>query len=77
MRAKSAYVTVLNSIPHKDSLLAAKALQLPWQIYLRWRKEVSIRRSIRELDQLDDYALRDIGVDRGAIEYLVRYGRTK
>jgi uncharacterized protein YjiS (DUF1127 family) len=43
---------------------------------IEWiRNERQIRRSIRELSALDDRLLADIGVPRGHIEYVSRYGR--
>jgi uncharacterized protein YjiS (DUF1127 family) len=35
-----------------------------------------LRRAIRELHELDDRALADIGITRGGIEFAVRHGRT-
>lgn len=43
-----------------------------------WRREMDCARSIRELEQLDDRSLRDIGIGhRSDIEYLVRHGHTR
>ena len=55
----------------------AKTLRLPSDAY-RWSlDEAKIRRAIRQLEQLDDHALKDIGLQRGAIESQVRMGRRK
>src|SRR3981081_869054 len=78
MGAKSGHLTVPHSIPPSMDLpLAAKALRLPWQIYLWWRKELSIWRAIRELEGLNDHSLKDIGLNRGSIEYEVRNAQPK
>jgi uncharacterized protein YjiS (DUF1127 family) len=36
------------------------------------KEELAIRRAMRELEQLDDHALKDIGLQRGEIEGRVR-----
>lgn len=38
-------------------------------------EEIRIHRSMRQLASLDDTMLRDIGLDRGAVEDAVRHGR--
>jgi uncharacterized protein YjiS (DUF1127 family) len=38
-------------------------------------REREIRRSMKHLASLDDHALRDIGLTRGDIERVVRFGR--
>ena len=37
--------------------------------------EYRIRRAMREMRTLDDRALRDLGLDRGAVEHVARFGR--
>ena len=37
--------------------------------------EYRARRAMRELHGLDEQMLRDIGLDRGGIEYVARFGR--
>jgi uncharacterized protein YjiS (DUF1127 family) len=54
--------------------LAAKALR---QTYRQWLDEANIRQAIRNLEGLDDHTLKDIGLQRGAIESHVRTGRRK
>jgi len=54
--------------------LRGAALSL-WAV---WRREMDCARSIRELEQLDDRSLRDIGIGhRSDIEYQVRHGHTR
>jgi uncharacterized protein YjiS (DUF1127 family) len=55
----------------------AETLQLSSEVYKRWADEAKIRKAIRELEELDDHALKDIGLQRGAIESQVRAGRRK
>ena len=38
-------------------------------------EEIRIHHSMRQLASLDDAMLRDIGIDRGAVEDAVRHGR--
>ena len=52
-----------------------KTLRLPSEVYRRWLDEAKIRKAIRELEQLDDRSLKDIDLQRGAIESQVRTGR--
>ena len=40
-----------------------------------WTARRLLRNAIRELHQLDDRALADIGITRGEIEFAVRHGR--
>jgi uncharacterized protein YjiS (DUF1127 family) len=72
--AKSGHLTVPRAIPsaHGPHALALKVWRLPWRAYLWWRKETSIRQAIRELEELSDHALKDIGLTRGSIEEHVR-----
>jgi uncharacterized protein YjiS (DUF1127 family) len=76
MMTKYGQLTVPRSSPSPkaSSSLAAKALR---QIYRRWLDEANIRRAIRDLAGLDDHTLKDIGLQRGAIESHVRTGRRK
>jgi uncharacterized protein YjiS (DUF1127 family) len=59
-----------------SSSLMAKALAYFSSAYQSLKKENGIREAIWELEQLDDHALRDIGVRRHEIESYVR-GRFK
>jgi uncharacterized protein YjiS (DUF1127 family) len=44
-------------------------------IYRSWIREANVQQAIRELEQLDDHSLKDIGLQRGSIEAQVRaYG---
>jgi uncharacterized protein YjiS (DUF1127 family) len=52
--------------------LFAKAQGLVSQALQQVRKETQERQAIWELEQLDDHALRDIGISRGEIEAQVR-----
>jgi uncharacterized protein YjiS (DUF1127 family) len=38
-------------------------------------REIRLRRSMRELSSFDDAMLRDVGLDRSAVEDAVRHGR--
>ena len=71
--------TALRSIPSSEPRrsIRTEAMRLPSQIYRWCLREAKIRQAIRELEQLDDHALKDIGLQRGAIESLIRAGRTK
>jgi uncharacterized protein YjiS (DUF1127 family) len=52
--------------------LAASLLRLFVPAYRSWIREASLRQAIRELDQLDDHTLKDIGLQRGSIEAQLR-----
>lgn len=39
------------------------------------RRERRVRSGLARLRELDDYALRDLGVDRGELERVARHGR--
>jgi uncharacterized protein YjiS (DUF1127 family) len=43
----------------------------------RVSREVAIRSAVRELEQLDDRALQDIGINRFDIETFARHGRNR
>jgi uncharacterized protein YjiS (DUF1127 family) len=43
----------------------------------RWRSLIETRRALRRLSAADDHILKDIGVSRGDIEWLVRHGRPR
>jgi uncharacterized protein YjiS (DUF1127 family) len=48
------------------------------KLWSHWRDEREIRRAIRELSELDDHTLRDLGIrDRSEIEFTVRFCRTR
>ena len=47
--------------------LALKVVSLTW--------EIRARRAVRELASMNDYTLRDIGISRSHIDYVVRHGR--
>jgi uncharacterized protein YjiS (DUF1127 family) len=55
----------------------AEALRLPSEVYRRWLDEAKIQKAIRELEQLNDDFLKDIGLQRDAIESQVRTRRRK
>jgi uncharacterized protein YjiS (DUF1127 family) len=79
MITKYGQSAVPRSIPasRAQRSVAAKALCLPLLIYRRWADEMKIRQAIRDLEQFDDHALKDIGLQRGSIENQVRTGRRK
>jgi uncharacterized protein YjiS (DUF1127 family) len=79
MTTKYGQLTAPRSIPSSKAprSLSAKALQLPSQVFRWWLREANIRQAIRDLEQLDDHTLKDIGLQRGAIENHVRTGRGK
>jgi uncharacterized protein YjiS (DUF1127 family) len=52
--------------------LFAKARSLAALAIKRLNKEAEAQQAIWELSQLDDHALRDIGINRAQIEALVR-----
>ena len=41
------------------------------------RREYRVRRAIRSLSELDNRTLNDIGISRGDIPYVARYGRER
>ncbi|KAI93883.1 hypothetical protein T281_14110 [Rhodomicrobium udaipurense JA643] len=49
-----------------------KALGLLSSVKRRWSEETEIRQAVAELEQLDDRALRDIGLNRYDLEDSVR-----
>lgn len=54
--------------------LAAAARGWAWLI-AAIRRELRIRRDMRQLAAVDDHMLKDIGLLRCEVEYHVRYGR--
>ena len=40
-------------------------------------REYEARRTLRELELLENYMLRDIGLDRGGLEHAARFGRPR
>jgi uncharacterized protein YjiS (DUF1127 family) len=79
MITKYGQSAVPRSIPasRAQRSLALKALCLPLLIYRCWVDETKIRQATRDLEQLDDHTLKDIGLQRGSIESHVRSGRRK
>jgi uncharacterized protein YjiS (DUF1127 family) len=59
-------------IAGESGSLFAKAQSFVSQTLRRLNKEAGNQRAIWELSQLDDHALRDIGISRSQIETLVR-----
>lgn len=53
----------------------ADMLASPARMLRRWREAGRHRRAMRELSQLDDRMLRDIGVNRGEIPRVALFGR--
>jgi uncharacterized protein YjiS (DUF1127 family) len=47
------------------------------RLFVRALAEYRTRRAVREMQQLDDRMLRDIGVTRESVDYAVRYGRER
>ncbi|WP_245286981.1 DUF1127 domain-containing protein [Bradyrhizobium sp. Tv2a-2] len=48
------------------------------KLWGHWKDEREIRRAIRELSELDDHTLRDLGIrDRSEIEFTVRFSRPR
>jgi uncharacterized protein YjiS (DUF1127 family) len=43
----------------------------------RWLNMIQTRRALRRLSAADDHMLKDIGVSRGDLEWLVRHGRSR
>lgn len=43
----------------------------------RWRRFVGRRRAVRLLAAADDHMLKDIGISRSDIDYVVRHGRPR
>jgi uncharacterized protein YjiS (DUF1127 family) len=54
-----------------------RPLQMLWDIGLALLREVRARRSLRDLDSLDDSMLHDLGLGRGELEHAVRHGRER
>lgn len=54
---------------------ASRAAKWVLQAFVQALAEYRTKQAVRELQQLDDRMLRDIGIDRDAIDYAVRHGR--
>jgi uncharacterized protein YjiS (DUF1127 family) len=50
-------------------------LAAPWRAAGTLAKELAARRAMRTLSSLDERMLRDIGLERGQIDYAARRGR--
>jgi uncharacterized protein YjiS (DUF1127 family) len=64
-------IELLDSAGRRRSSLVASLTRLIASIM----KERNIRRDVDHLQALDDRLLADIGLDRGSLEHVVRYGR--
>jgi uncharacterized protein YjiS (DUF1127 family) len=71
-QAQSAVDAAFDGHAGESGSLFAKAQSFVSQTLRRLNKEVGNQRAIWELSQLDDHALRDIGISRSQIETLVR-----
>jgi uncharacterized protein YjiS (DUF1127 family) len=52
-------------------------LAAPWRAAGALAKELAARRAVRTLANLDERMLRDIGLERGQLDYAARCGRTE
>lgn len=50
------------------------AVRLFARLIEKIRFEIELRRSLREVESLNDAMLRDIGLQRGGLEYALRHG---
>ena len=71
-QAQSAAEAAFDRQAEESGRLFAKAQSLASQALQRLSRESKDRRVIWELQQLDDHALRDIGIHRSEIEAQVR-----
>ena len=60
---------------HKFAQWLSKAARNGVRLARAFAAEQRLRRDIRTLQQLEERALRDMGLSRGEIERVVRYGR--
>jgi uncharacterized protein YjiS (DUF1127 family) len=59
------------------SAKTAQSLGLLGRLIARWRSRQRLRRDETWLQSQPDYMLRDIGINRGEIETLIRRGRNR
>ena len=55
--------------------LLGRLISAPRRIAAALAQELAVRRGMQSLASLDDRLLRDIGLERGQIDYAVRHGR--
>lgn len=68
MTARTITIESRNAEPRS---MLTQAIVAAWRAY---RKHREARRSIQLLRSMDDHMLRDIGISRGEIRYVVRTG---
>lgn len=62
-------------VPAANMSFAMELLTGPARLFRLAQKEWQHRRSMKELYQLDDRMLKDIGVDRSEVPRVARFGR--
>lgn len=62
-------------VPAANMSFAMELLAGPARLFRLAQKEWQHRRSMKELYQLDDRMLKDIGVDRSEVPRVARFGR--
>lgn len=68
--------SVTHSAPHtQPSSWAQRVRELMIRAVTRLAQEITIRRDLRYLSEMNDAMLRDIGITRGELEGAVRFGR--
>ena len=55
--------------------LLGRLISAPRRIVAALAQELAVRRGMQSLASLDDRLLRDIGLERGQIDFAVRHGR--
>ena len=82
MRTYTSIIWDYTSVTWETRLLNREAFQwfAPWRWILRLsaaaRRAVAVRRSIKQLSELEDYLLCDIGITRSGIEHAALFGRS-
>lgn len=59
------------------SCLAREKPQTDFLLRCYPRSKYEARRTLRELELLENFMLRDIGLDRGGLEHAARFGRPR
>jgi uncharacterized protein YjiS (DUF1127 family) len=65
----------LHPAERRLNALLGSLMSAPRRIAAALARELAVRRGMQSLASLDDRLLRDIGLERGQIDYAVRHGR--